>query len=232
MRVDILIHALIIYILPSIFEERRLISEQNRRIAALVRLLPGGTALLEQKNQPKVPPTIPKIAYLVPDPQRDARGKEMVANGQISTPVLLPGNVGMTLTSYSSNSLAVDTHPTLYTIRIGFNGVVSCICKDFTRQGGACKHIRGALFLLDDLRMRGMKIPHIPIPQSFAGAQALQAEAVLTITIRPSKADLPTSHAAEKLEDILREDDTCMESDCDADDGADDDNASVAGRLF
>jgi hypothetical protein len=67
-----------------------------------------------------------------------------------------------------------------------------------------------------------MHIPHIPIPQSLADAQALQAAAMLTITIRPTKAELPTSRAAEKIEDILREDDGCMEGDSDGE-GADDD---------
>jgi hypothetical protein len=53
LRVDVLIHALVVYILPSIFKERRLINEQANRIAALVRLLPGGTALLEKRKAPK-----------------------------------------------------------------------------------------------------------------------------------------------------------------------------------
>jgi hypothetical protein len=117
---------------------------------------------------------------------------------------------------------------TTYTIRVGFNGVVSCDCRDFKEQGGACKHIRGALIILEDLRCHGTLIPHIPIPKSLADAQALQST-ILTITIRPNKADLPTAQAAQKIEDILREDDTCLEDDV-AVEGvdADDDNASVA----
>ncbi|KAJ6538655.1 hypothetical protein DFH09DRAFT_1090362 [Mycena vulgaris] len=92
-------------------------------------------------------------------------------------------------------------------------------------------YIRGALMILDDLRARGTNIPHIPIPQSLTDAHTLQAETVLTIMLRPKKADLPTSRAAEKLDDILREDDTVDErsdADADAEDDGDDDNKSVA----
>ncbi|KAJ6526095.1 hypothetical protein B0H19DRAFT_1275946 [Mycena capillaripes] len=80
----------------------------------------------------------------------------------------------------------------------------------------------------DLLNNRGMNVPAIPIPRSLAEAQALQAAAVLTITIRLAKAELPTSRAAGKFEDILREDDWCMESDSDGEDAAaDDDNAAT-----
>ncbi|KAJ6564419.1 hypothetical protein B0H19DRAFT_1258870 [Mycena capillaripes] len=169
-------------------------------------------------------PTVPKVAYLVPDLEHDTRTWELVAYRQISTPVFLPGNVGFTITSYSSRALAVDTDSTIYKIRVEYNDVVSCICPDFTDCGGACKHIRGALLILDDLCSQGMNVPAIPIPQSLADAQALQAVAVSTITIHPAKAELPTSHAAEKIEHILREDDGCMESNSDGEDAADDDD--------
>ncbi|KAJ6556909.1 hypothetical protein B0H10DRAFT_1630460, partial [Mycena sp. CBHHK59/15] len=164
LRVDVLIHALMIYILPSIFKEHRLNQEQAMQIAALIRLLPGGASLLEQKKGPKAHPPVPKIGYLVLDPDRDGRARELVANGQISAPTLLPENTGFSLTSYSSRALAIDTTPTLYTIRIGFNGITTCKRPDFEERGGACKHIRGALIKLDDLRRQGINIPHIPIP--------------------------------------------------------------------
>ncbi|KAJ6554321.1 hypothetical protein B0H19DRAFT_948613, partial [Mycena capillaripes] len=156
LRVDVLIHALVIYILPSIFEERRLNQEQAMRIAALIRLLPGGASLLEQKKKGKVLPPVPKIAYLLSDPDRDERARELVVNGQISAPTLLPANAGFSLTSYSSRILAIDSNPTIYTIRIGFNGIATCKCRDFKEWGGACKHIRGALIRLDDLRCQGV----------------------------------------------------------------------------
>ncbi|KAJ6565954.1 hypothetical protein DFH09DRAFT_1314736 [Mycena vulgaris] len=127
-------------------------------------------------------------------------------------------------------ALALDTTPITYSIRIGFNGAVSCDCPDFRDRGGACKHIRGALIVLDDLRHR-MYIPPIPIPRSLSEAQALQAQVILTITTRPKQSELPTSRAAEKIEDILGADDSCLDGNkLDDDETAedDDDNASVA----
>ncbi|KAJ7033561.1 hypothetical protein C8F04DRAFT_1260815 [Mycena alexandri] len=185
--------------------------------------------LLEQKGLPKAAAMVPKIAYLVADPEHESRGRELLENRQMSSPVMLPGNVGLTLTCYSAGALSIDTNPTIYTIRLGFNGVVSCQCRDFMERGGACKHIRGALIMLDDLRRQGTNVPPVPIPRSLVDAQTLQAAAVLTITIPPSKADLPTSRAAEKLDEVLKEDDTCfeVESDTDGDDDGDN-NSSVA----
>ncbi|KAJ6573241.1 hypothetical protein B0H10DRAFT_2349038 [Mycena sp. CBHHK59/15] len=228
LRVDVLIHAIVVYILPSIFEERRVNQEQASRIATLIRLLPGGAALLEQKRGPKAPPPVPKIAYLVPDADRDERARDLVANRQISAPTLLPANAGLTVTSYSSRALSIETTPTIYTIQIGFNGAVTCKCADFQERGGACKHIRGALIILDDLRRRGINIPHIPIPLSLADAQALQVT-MLASTVPPKKADLPTSRAAEKIEDILR-DETALDDSLQVEDKLDseDDDASVA----
>ncbi|KAJ7737608.1 hypothetical protein DFH07DRAFT_966425 [Mycena maculata] len=116
-------------------------------------------------------PGVPKIAYLLPDNARNERGQ-----------------VGLTLTSYSSRTLAIDTEATIYTIRFGFNGITTCTCRDFVDQGGACKHIHGSLIILNTLRRRGMNIPLIPIPNSLHDMQILQAM-MLTITIRPGLVD-------------------------------------------
>ncbi|KAF7344086.1 hypothetical protein MVEN_01698300 [Mycena venus] len=225
LRVDVLIHALMIFILPSIFKERSLLSEQASRIAALVRLLPGGAALLEKKKGPKPVPAVPRVAYLLPDANRDERARDLVAHRQISVPAILPADFGMTMTCYSSRALSIDTNPKIYTIRVGFNRVVTCDCLDLMDHGGACKNIHAVLIILDDMRRRGIPIPFIPIPLSLADAQALQSM-ILAGTVQPNKADLPTAQAAEKIEGILL-DDTCVEEDEEHDD-VDDDNASVA----
>jgi hypothetical protein len=143
----------------------------------------------------------------------------------------MPENVGLTLTCFSAQALFIETDPIIYTIRIGFNGVVSCDCPDFRGHGGACKHIHGAFIILEDLRHQRIGIPPIPIPQSLAEAQALQAQVILTITIPPQKSELPTARAAEHLEDIVRADISCVQNrddDLDEDAAGDDDgNASV-----
>ncbi|KAK6988371.1 hypothetical protein R3P38DRAFT_3228945 [Favolaschia claudopus] len=207
-----------IHILPSIFKERSLITEQASRIAALVRLLPGGAALLDKPNQIQTVTAVPKVACLISDPVRDERAREMVVNRQIGQPTSLPGNLGLVLEAYSSRALAVDTNATTYTIRLGFNGVVTCTCEDFKKQGGACKHIRGALMIVANLRWRGIHIPYIPIPPSFADAQALQSS-MLKITIPPNQRNLPTAQAARQYP---------AEGDEEEEEDDDDDNASVA----
>ncbi|KAJ6452842.1 hypothetical protein C8R45DRAFT_764927, partial [Mycena sanguinolenta] len=131
-RVDVLIYALAVHILPSILKERRMIREQASRIAALVRLLPGGAALLDHGKQgAKLVAAVPKVAYLVPDEQRDARAQELLSHHQINAPTVLSGNVGLALTSYSSRALSFETVPTTYTIRLGFSGVVTCECAPY-----------------------------------------------------------------------------------------------------
>ena len=76
----------------------------------------------------------------------------LLVNRQISALVLMPDNAGLTLTLFSSRALSINTDPITYTIRMGFNGAVSCDCPDFRERGGACKHIRGAFIILDDMR--------------------------------------------------------------------------------
>ncbi|KAJ7209277.1 hypothetical protein GGX14DRAFT_632566 [Mycena pura] len=180
LRVDVLLHALVMYILPSIFEERRLYNEQATRVASFIKLLPGGAALLQERDHALPAAACPKIAYLVPDADRDKRAQELVTHRQISAPTFMPNA----------------------TIRMGFNGVVSCTCQDFVGRGGACKHIRGAFFILAELRQQNINIPDIPIPRSIEDARALQASTVLTIRI-PPQSQLPTVRAAEKIADIL-----------------------------
>ncbi|KAJ7209835.1 hypothetical protein C8J57DRAFT_1608521, partial [Mycena rebaudengoi] len=176
LRIDVLIHALIMHILPSIFEERRMYSEQNSRRLAHIRLLPGGEALLHGQRNQKIIAAVPKLAYFVPDSDRQKRGWEMHLHRQISAPVFMPDNAGLTLAAFSAQALSIDTDPVIYTIRVGFNGAVSCDCLDFKGRGGACKHIHGAFYKLEDLRGKGVPIPAIPIPQSLAEAQDLQAQ--------------------------------------------------------
>jgi hypothetical protein len=228
LRIDVLIHALIMHILPSIFEERRMYSEQNSRRLAHIRLLPGGEALLHGQRNQKIIAAVPKLAYFVPDSDRQKRGWEMHLHRQISAPVFMPDNAGLTLTAFSAQALSIDTDPVIYTIRVGFNGAVSCDCLDFKGRGGACKHIHGAFYKLEDLRGKGVPIPAIPIPQSLAEAQDLQAQVVLTITIRPKQAELPTSRAAERVVDMM-EGDSCVEVDeAQVDDGCADDDSDAS----
>ncbi|CAK5273591.1 unnamed protein product [Mycena citricolor] len=196
LRVDVLLNVLVLHILPSIFEQRQMYKDQNNHIAALIQLLPGGASLLEDDEPPQSGFCAPKVAYLTPDVQRNVEAQALLDAGQVDAPTALPGNVGLLLACYSSHSLSVEKNPTIYSVRVGFNGVVSCSCLDFSSQGGACKHIRAALLLIAELcSTRGMSIPNIPIPKSANDALILQQREVLMIKIR-----LPIAWAVKEVE--------------------------------
>ncbi|KAJ7626694.1 hypothetical protein B0H17DRAFT_963315, partial [Mycena rosella] len=207
-RVDVLIQILIIHILPSIFQERRLYRDQELRIAAQVRQLPGGTSLLKNRSSGKQ--IIPKIAYLLPDAQRTERARALLAAGQLGVPEFLPDTNTLVSTCYSSDALEIDSEPIKYTISIGLDGVATCTCPDFEKHGGACKHIRGALLLLDTLRAQGINMPVIPIPVSLTDAHALQTKTAIARAETPAASgERPTVRAAAAIADLLREDDSC-----------------------
>ena len=205
LRIDILIHSLITDILPSIFFERRLQLEETTRMNALILLLPGGAALLGSNVAAAPVPTIPRVAYLVPDAEREARAQDLMSWNQLSAPQVLPGNIGLAFTVYSSCALHGAVNPVIYTIRVGFNGVITCTCPDFVERGGACKHIRAVLISLAIRRQEGIPIPPIPIPNSLQTARELQ-QSLLTIKLPPRLADLPTHQASRRIDDLLRDD--------------------------
>ncbi|KAJ7880819.1 hypothetical protein B0H13DRAFT_2541220, partial [Mycena leptocephala] len=213
-RVDVLNQILTIHILPSIFQERRLYQKQQLRIDAQIRQLPGGANLL--KNRSSGRQILPKIAYLLPDAQRDERARELLAAGQLSAPTFVPETSTFLFTCYSSLALEHEREPVKYTISMGLDGVVTCKCLDFERHGGACKHIRGGLFFLQTLRAGGIPLPAIPIPSSITEAHALQTKAVIDRASREEKtaegSERPTIRAAAAVADLLREDEACVES--------------------
>jgi hypothetical protein len=227
LRADVLIRILITHILPSIFQERRLYREQRERLAAQIRRLPGRQSLLQQQISGQRTPAIPSIAYMTPDQERHQRAATIIDQRQISAPTLLADKSGLVFTCYSSEALEVDSNPVQYTITILFSGVATCKCLDFRKHGGACKHLRAALIVLDSLRSR-MNIPAIPIPQSWAEAHALENE----MSILPEPSELPTQKAAAAVTDLLANDESCHATgqDSEEDDHGDDksDNNSVA----
>ncbi|KAJ7884021.1 hypothetical protein B0H13DRAFT_2343878 [Mycena leptocephala] len=213
-RVDVLIQILIIHILPSIFQERRLYQNQQLPIDAQIRQLPGGASLL--KDRPSGRQILPKIAYLLPDAQRDERARELLAAGQVGAPTFVPETTTFVFTCYSSLALEHKREPVKYTISIGLDSVVTCQCPDFEQHGSACKHIRGGLFLLQTLRTGGIPLPAIPIPSSLTEAHALQTRAVIDRATReektadPQGSERPAVRAAAAIADLLREDEACV----------------------
>ncbi|KAJ6610917.1 hypothetical protein B0H10DRAFT_2224618 [Mycena sp. CBHHK59/15] len=232
-RVDVLIQILIIHILPSIFQEHRLYCEQALRIAAQVRRLPGGENLL--KTQSSGRHIIPKIAYLLPDVQRDESARDLLTAGQIGVPAFVPDPNTLIFTCYSSQALEIERAPIQYTISVGFDGVVTCTCPDFEKHGGACKHIRGALFLLDNFRAQGINMPTIPIPLSLTDAHALQTKTAIDRADAPS-GESPTFSPEGNLEgdddeETTKGDESDRNIDSDASSDSGDDKDEVIDRA-
>jgi hypothetical protein len=249
--VDVLIQVLVIHILPSIFQERRLYREQEQRIADQVRQLPGGAKLAKNQAGRQI---IPKIAYLVPDDQRTERALALLAANQIGVPDFVAATNTFVFACYSSEALEIDTQPVQYKISMGLDGVVTCTCPDFDKHGGACKHIRGGLLFLDKLRAHGLNIPMIPIPMSLTDAHALQTKtAIHRAEDSAASMDRPTVPAAAAISDLLQEqvpeqaddeetthspkdtdetdDETDIDTDVSSDDNDDDPLERVPGNL-
>ena len=154
LRIDVLLRLLITKVLPSIFEQRAMQRAEDLRWAAMVRQLPGGDALLLERKSLTVS-VIPTTAYLTADPEREAAAVTLLANNQISHPTF-EGHDQLTFACHSSISNIYEPSPTQYRVILCLDGTARCSCKDFLQRGGACKHIRAALLLVNESRTSGL----------------------------------------------------------------------------
>ncbi|KAI1783380.1 hypothetical protein LXA43DRAFT_977164 [Ganoderma leucocontextum] len=188
LRVDVLLHVFVFSILPSIFEARKLDADEEARIAAQIRSLPGGAQLLTQTvvETTAKPQAHHPYAFLSPDPERDAAAQALLERNQISVPTYHEQSRTFEFDCFSSLATAHDTSPVMYTLSLGLDTSATCSCPDFQNRGGACKHLRAALLRLEHLRSEGISIPAISLPHSEDNARARSATA-------PSESDLPDS---------------------------------------
>lgn len=122
--------------------------------------LAGAGHLLKVSNTSSSKPANLSVAYLQPDEDRDAAAKVVVEHNQISRIPELDRSKGLlTFSCYSSLALKVDSAPVQYTIFIELAGVARCTCPDFLNRGGACKHLRAAILVLEEVRAKGISIP-------------------------------------------------------------------------
>ncbi|KAF9002405.1 hypothetical protein BDZ89DRAFT_1243249 [Hymenopellis radicata] len=170
------------------FVQRRMERAERQRYKAWVLSLPGGDQLWQEKQTGR--PSNQPLMFLVVDEGRD------------SAPTLLPGDTGLSFTCYSSVATELDEEPVIYTILLSFNGLGSCSCPDFSYRGGACKHIRAALIIIDQLRAkRGIQIPAICLPSTEVDARRLHSNLVLQgIQLGDNQ---PIAASAHRLTDIL-----------------------------
>ncbi|KAI0090066.1 hypothetical protein BDY19DRAFT_1035947 [Irpex rosettiformis] len=217
LRVDILVHVLILHALPSIFQQRMVEDLEIRRQETLLKTLPGGEAIVDgRKRISDAPISLPPIAYWDEDDLRDHAAAELVTNNQISTPVASDSSDMFTFTCYSSLTTVQDQNPTLYTIAIG-KETTTCSCPDFRRRGGACKHIRAAIVRAEILRCSNSSLAKMPnlrlwLPNSAEEAYRIQRErhtghvpeASPSSTTSSAKCN-PITRAALTINDIIHE---------------------------
>lgn len=208
LRVDVLVHVLILYALPSVFRQHAIEDLERQRRETLLRTVPGGSAILNAKGKVSTP--LAPIAYWADDSLRDAGAAALVTNKQISAPNFDAQTNTYTFTCYSS--LATDHDGRLVTYNIAISqGETTCSCPDFQRRGGACKHIRAAVVRVEVLRAQSVQIPSLRpwIPDTAEEAYLRQSrrrtEAIISASSSGPTIDLdPVARAAQTVDQIVR----------------------------
>jgi hypothetical protein len=205
LRLDVLLKLLVTKVLPAIFEQRKMEQFENQRWEAQMRNLPGGEALLSQRNTRKA--IIVPVAYLVPDDARDRAAAQILENKQIAVPEVIGGS--LIFDCYSSLAVPSEENPIIYRVSLSLDGSAACSCADFTKRGGACKHIRSALLRLQSLRLTHphLGLPEIALPKSIDEARLLQSR---NMAMNKEGHASPIECAAAVIDDILRETDDIL----------------------
>ncbi|KAI0699012.1 hypothetical protein BC835DRAFT_1405247 [Cytidiella melzeri] len=196
LRIDILVHILILYALPSIFQQRAVEDMETHRRNTMLKQLPGGSAIMDVHRRTSVPFT--PIAYWAVDEERDLGAVSLVTNNQISIPTLDDQSGTYTFMCYSSLAMEHDQNPVTYTISFSGGDTVTCSCPDFQRRGGACKHIRAAVVRAEILRTtQNLRLPVFRswLPNTEEEAYLVQARrraAAISIS-QPSEFSEPSS---------------------------------------
>ncbi|KAK7001142.1 hypothetical protein R3P38DRAFT_3327238 [Favolaschia claudopus] len=183
------------------------------------------------------------VAFFVPDESRDTAAAQLLQNNQISAPEFDADT--FKFSCYSSLATEFDEEPRVYTIQINVNGTASCNGPDFTKNGGACKHIRAAMLKIHSLRLSIPNLPIVTLPASEQEARILLAR----LTFDSAQKTAPPSHlstpsptvlAAQAINELLQVNDVAHarhDTSDDSDDSSedelelsddDDDNKSVA----
>lgn len=163
LRIDVLLHALIIRIIPAIFETRRLLYDY--RIWRLDRF--RGQNLQGRPKPTCQNSSLPPLAWIPQTMEATARqleGKDIAKLGRIHSAHWVDAGRTMEARCLSSKSLPIDTDPVTYTLCIQFGGYAWCNCPDYrfrSAQVGVCKHLYGFLELLAQWRRIA---PHYALP--------------------------------------------------------------------
>ncbi|CCO35184.1 hypothetical protein BN14_09299 [Rhizoctonia solani AG-1 IB] len=147
-RVDILVFMLATKVAQSIFQRRKLEEEERNMLRKALEGVPGVVSLLGNNANRAIEAP---VAYLSPDKTRDNEAQLLLQQNRLSHPTIHGG--GIQLTCWSTQSVDAQGAPIGYNIWLGFNGIALCICPDFQRRGGACKHMRAALLQVQAIKL-------------------------------------------------------------------------------
>ncbi|KAJ7197982.1 hypothetical protein GGX14DRAFT_573824 [Mycena pura] len=193
---------------------------------------PGGTELIARLSS-QSPDLIPFVAYFPDDETRQIRGGDMVLARQIEIPTIdkLEQVTAFEFTCHSSNSLALEVDPITYVVQILLNRAANCECPDFLAHGWACKHIRGATALMEQLKRQGnlsIKVDDIPFPETCQQAIELQIRLGIVSRGRLTKLSAVETVASTLAGDLRESWSTMLNPESDSDEPGNADSEDVS----
>ncbi|KAJ7210829.1 hypothetical protein GGX14DRAFT_394454 [Mycena pura] len=232
LRPDIFLNVLVTDIIPAVFESRQAAAEELAISRAKYASAPGGTELIARLSS-QSPDLIPFVAYFPDDETRQIRGGDMVLARQIEIPTIdkLEQVTAFEFTCHSSNSLALEVDPITYVVQILLNGAANCECPDFLGHGWACKHIRGATALMEQLKRQGklsIKVDDIPFPETCQQAIELQIRLGIVSRGRLTKLSAVETVASTLAGDLRESWGTMLNPESDSDEQGDADSEDVS----
>lgn len=222
MRLDVFVYLSITDFLPSIFKLDAFRRQTDANMTSLLLTLQGGHAFVATRaRQAQQDISNPSRAYRSHDPQRDQGAQEIFSANRVvhfafrfgapfadSPPSPSPPSY-QTHTIIGVDATIAPTTPPgpHHQVSVFAEGTGSCSCPDWTKRGGACKHMRAVLDAVARLRMdpRHHYLPPILLPRSRVEAGRLLAR--LTDPLRASDlvASVPTEELSVAVLETFRE---------------------------
>ena len=143
LRFDVLVFRLVLYIMPNIYAQFRLIHSfevwKKERFANVAGVQGVSRQLRTVDSTIRTPSGA--IAWYPPDPIRDGFAKDIVRLRLIvPIPSMKPFELWATCASTGANTS--DPNYPCYWLTAHPSGHATCTCADWLNRGGACKHLR------------------------------------------------------------------------------------------
>ncbi|KAL0956114.1 hypothetical protein HGRIS_002282 [Hohenbuehelia grisea] len=150
LRFESLINFLICEILPGIFANRQAKADYARWLVERFRPFAGGVDLIAASSARRAEGGGEiKLVWWSPDTNRDRQALEIIGRKLLGNIYRGTDNISLVATCISSAAQVSDPACQRYLVSLSPSGLGSCSCFDFTRQGGACKHMRALRSVID-----------------------------------------------------------------------------------